>query len=419
VLKLSGRRSALASLHRELGRRGGRPSRTLAERLEASWVRALLLVSLTLVLTSLFPGQQSYNLSRFLDNAVAREEVIAPESFYIYKAEGDYLTEVQTARRRVLPVFALNARLPDEQQAAVKALFDGLGRIRSSQAPDSTRLSLLRSRHVETANVSDGTLLFLADPSQASESVVARLRDVATDLIAFSYSSGLIESRAGVFAAGQDSLIVQGEGSDRLVGLEAIRDLDQLTPLIEQRIVEALPSGDPRRIRAVNEVVSAYLIPSLSFNRQETEARRAAAAAAVTRIKGTVLKGERIIDEHDRITPEHVDKIRSLVAHLNERRELDPYLPAVQAAGKFILSGSMVAALFFFLALFREPVYRKTSNLVLFGILLVMPAAVAHYAADVSFITPFLVPIALSAMLATVLFDAEVGFVVSVVSAAL
>ena len=43
--------------------------------------------------------------------------------------------------------------------------------------------------------------------------------------------------------------------------------------------------------------------------------------------KGSVLKGERIIDEHERITADHINKLRSLELHINQERQQDPYLP--------------------------------------------------------------------------------------------
>ncbi len=65
------------------------------------------------------------------------------------------------------------------------------------------------------------------------------------------------------------------------------------------------------------------------------------------------VKGERIIDEHERVTSDHIDKLRSLVLHQNQERQRDPYLPTLQTVGRFVISGIMVAMLFAFLGLFR------------------------------------------------------------------
>ena len=104
---------------------------------------------------------------------------------------------------------------------------------------------------------------------------------------------------------------------------------------------------------------------------------------------------------------------------MNARREEGPYIGLIQVGARAVISGLMVTIFFAFLAISRPSVFRQTSNIVLFGIVLVMPVLVASYAAGDASVTPYLVPVALSAMLATVLFDAEIGLVVSLVGAAL
>ena len=381
--------------------------------------RAAILLALTATLTMLYPARQSYELSWFLDSTVALEEVIAPKSFYVYKNEVDYEAELGAARGNVPPVFLLNARVPVERRSAASALLDDIALIRASTFPDSVKTERLKANHPEVGPISESALAYLLDESRIPLQGLDRLKQLTDELLAFSYSSGLMEDRSAIELDTTDSLsILTTTGEERLAA-EDVRDLDELSVELQARIFESLPGSSPARIQAAYELIAAFLIPNLSYASSDTEARRRAAESQVARIKGTVLKGERIIDEHERVTPEHVEKLSSLVQHLNQRQQQDPYLPTIQTVGRFVISGIMVAVLFAFLALFRESIYRRTSNLVLFGILMLMPAMVAHYAAQYPFITPFLVPIALSTMLATVLFDAEVGFVVAIATSIL
>ncbi len=380
------------------------------------YARFGILMVITIILTTLYPTGQTYEISWFEDSTVAVEEVIAPVSYYIYKNDTEYQEEVSRARSSVKPVFFVNTRVPVERRAAVEALFRDIEALRVSDLPDSSKAARLKINHPETRPISDLTLAFLVNQRALPVAGLDSLRSLTQSLLDISYEAGLIESQTQIGVV-VDSLTLVGTSDEWSTPLDQVRDLDQLTGHLQQRILRALSPEATRRIRGTYELVASFLLPDLIYSEAETQSRRRKATDAVSRFKGSVLEGERIIDAHDRITPDHVDRLRSLVLHLNQERQRDPYLPTLQTIGRFVISGIMVAMLFAFLGLFREHIYKQTSNLILFGILLLIPAAVAHYAAEVSIITPFLVPIALSAMIATVLFDAEIGFVVSVVTA--
>ena len=355
-----------------------------------------------------YPTDQSYELPGFEEKRIANAEVIAPESFHIHKQNAEYTRDVSVASDAVKPVFYLNARVPLERKAALEALFRDIEALRSSDLPDSARTTRLKINHTETRPISDATLGFLVNSNVLSPAALDSLRALMQSLLDVSYEPGLIESFAQIETT-SDSLTLIGTSKEWSVPRDEVRDLDQLTVYLQQHILSALSPGATRRIRSTYELVPSFLLPNLTYSEAETETRRRKAADAVSRFQGSVLKGERIIDKHERITADHINKLRSLELHINQERQQDPYLPALQTVGRFVISGIMVATLFAFLSLFRESIYKQTTNFILFGTLILIPAVVAHYAAEDPFITPFLVPIALSAMLATVLFDAEIG----------
>lgn len=396
----------------DLGLRDRKPPPGFREQ----YARFGILAILTIALTTLYPTGQTYEISWFEDSTIAVEEVIAPTGFYIHKSDTEYGLEVAEARKSVHPVFFLNAWVPIERKLAVDALFRDIEALRDSDLPDSAKTDRLKINHPEIGPISETVLGFLFNADALSSAGLDSLGSLTQTLLDVSYEVGLIESHTQIDAS-TDSLALVGTSDERTTPLDQVRDLDQLSNHLQQRILESLSPEATWRIQGSYELVATFLRPNLTYSEAETEARRRKAAGGISEFKGSVLKGERIIDAHERVTPDHLDKLRSLVLHLNQERQQDPYLPTLQTVGRFVISGIMVSTLFAFLALFREPIYRQTSNFVLFGILILIPAVVAHYAAEVSFITPFLVPIALSAMIASVLFDAEIGFVVSVVTA--
>jgi putative nucleotidyltransferase with HDIG domain len=393
----------------------GRERKTSRRGSREQYARFGILALLTIALTTLYPTGQTYEITWFEDSTVAVEEVIAPTSFYIHKGSSEYGVEIAEAQVGVNPVFFLNARVPIERKSAVQALFRDIEALRVSDLPDSARTARLKINHPEVSPISESTLGFLLNVEALPPDGLDSLGALTQSLLDVSYEVGLIESHTQIDVS-TDSLTLVSTSDERTTPLDQVRDLDQLSGHLQERILESLSPEATRRIHGTYELVASFLQPNLTYSERETETRRRKAVNEVSKFKGTVLNGERIIDAHERVTSDHLDKLRSLVLHLNQERQQDPYLPTLQTVGRFVISGVMVATLFVFLGLFRESIY-TTPNFILFGILVLIPAVVAHYAAEVSIITPFLVPIALSAMIATVLFDAEIGFVVSVVAA--
>ena len=201
-------------------------------------------------------------------------------------------------------------------------------------------------------------------------------------------------------------------------GLEELIDIETFTSGLQQTIEQQLPKATEMEIRAGSELILAYLSPNIAYDADETQRRRDEAASNVSRAKGgTVLKGERIIDKHDRVTSERndIDKLRSLAEHINQRRQQDPFIDLIQRGAGLSLCAMTLIIFFAFLKFYRPDLYSPSKNIVLFGIIILIPTAVADYAAQSQAISPFLIPVALSAMLATLLFDAVVGMVITLV----
>ena len=378
------------------------------------------------ILTALYPTRERHEYNAFVADAIAPLEVIAPERFQVRKSRDEYIEEVDAARRAVPPVLQLYSALPQERALALRTLFEELGSLQNTAVTDSVMHQLRRS-FPELGPVSEATIRFLLARGARAARRLERLEATVDTLLARAYAPGIVMRKPDIFLEGDAELTrVSQEGEERLP-VSSILDIDEFTLTLQEEIGSLLPQSTTSEVRsvyeaevkAVYEIVVAFLTPNLGFDSLETERRRNDAAAGVSLTKGTVLKDELIIERHRRVTTEHIDKLRSLSAHMNERREEGPYIGLIQVGAQAVICGLMVTILFAFLAISRPSVFRKTSNIVLFGIVLVMPVLVASYAAGDASVTPYLVPVALSAMLATVLFDAEIGLVVSLVGAAL
>lgn len=374
----------------------------------------LLLIS---GLTMLFPAQQSYEYSGFREGTISQAEVIAPQTFSVFKNPEDYQREVAMARREIRPLMIYHDSVHVGKLKALSAFFTDIKRHVLADETASAHLPSTSSRHQE--NISTATLQMIM--AQASRDIrnLDRLNTAVSDLLEQTYEIGIIARKADVPVDGNGEITLNRNNLEHRIKLDTLLDLSGISLYLQEVIKKRLPNASQSEIKVVYELATAYLTPNVTYDISETQRRQDEMANSVTRIKGTVLKGERIIDEHDRIAHDHIDKLNSLIDHMNRQRQDDPLIHILQRGAQAVFCALILAIFFGFLHIFKPAVFRPISNIVLFGIAILMPAIVAHYADQYIGISPFLVPVALSAMLVTVLFDAEIGLVITLVCTAI
>ena len=394
--------------------RARRPHFTITWLKSDQLLRFGLLFLLTILLTVLFPNQQNYEYSGFRESTIAPAEIIAPQTFYVYKNQADYLREVASARREVFPVLTYYDTVQVYQKIAMDRFFADLKTTGQISAFDSLVFQT-KQKHPDTGPISENTFRLILSYSN-KERNWDRIKNATLDLLKQTYETGIMARKSDIAQTGQKEAILLRYGKEQKIALDNLLDFADTSFRLQETIKSKLPAASPADIKAVYELVMAFLVPNVSYNTSETNRRYEEAGKRITHIKGTVLKGERIIDEHDRITVDHIDKLNSLIDHINRQRQNDPLFQVLKTGAQAILCALVLAIFFGFLSISKPWVYRHNAHTVLFAIVILMPATIAHYANQQDALSPFLVPVALSAMLVTVLFDAEIGMVLTLVT---
>ncbi len=110
--------------------------------------RIVLMLALLGVLTVLFPTQRQYEYSAFREGAIAPDEVIASESFSVYKSEEVYQDEVAEARRQILPILRYDSTVQQSKLNAYKTFLNDLKKHTGSRVSESLSQEL-RLSHPE------------------------------------------------------------------------------------------------------------------------------------------------------------------------------------------------------------------------------------------------------------------------------
>lgn len=393
-----------------------RPTRQQWKQRGRQAFRIALMLVLLGALTLLFPTQQHYEYSAFREGAIAPNEVIASVSFSVYKSEEAYQDEVAEARRQILPVLRYDSTVQQNKLNAFKTFLNEIKKHAGSRL-DESLLQALRLSHPEIGPLSESTLKHLIPVSRRRLPSRNRLTSTIEKILQNTYQNGILDQEINtVEEEGYAEVILLKNEAESRIGVDELVDIENFNSGIQQTIEQQLPKASTMEMRAGSELILAYLSPNIAYDATETQRRRDEAASNVSREKGgSVLQGERIIDKHDRITSDDIDKLRSLAEHINQRRQQDPFIYFIQRGAGLSLCALTLIIFFVFLKFYRPDLYRPSKNIVMFGIIILIPTALADYAAQSQAISPFIIPVALSAMLATVLFDAVIGMVITLV----
>ncbi len=178
--------------------------------------------------------------------------------------------------------------------------------------------------------------------------------------------------------------------------------------LIGRNEAETILQSEAQKLYPQNEnLQSAFyytafslLTPTFSYNRQETEARRQAAARAVERNKGLVVKGERIVAEREKVTPEIAEKLKALEATKLRTNFI------LRLAGTTLLLIIILVSGGLYCRVRKPKVWRDELTLYLILTLGIVTLAVGKV---VGLISVYLTPLGIAALLLTLLLDLEVA----------
>lgn len=159
----------------------------------------------------------------------------------------------------------------------------------------------------------------------------------------------------------------------------------------------------------VANIAQTLLQPNFILNVRETDKRKQLAMANIEPVRETVKKGQILIRRGDVVTAEQIHAMEEVglsKGHVSEMR--------IFGLAIFILI--MMAIVFGYIYKFAYPIYQSDVHLLLLGFIMLLTLLLgkaAHYYSD------FAAPIATGALLVSILIDARVGILVSVVLALL
>ncbi len=379
----------------------------------------LIAAAFVLVGVLLFPAGKSFQFADLREGEVYEgEQIIAPFTFSIDKTPEEYNRDVRQAREGVYPVFVRNDSTAAQQLRALAAFLANVEQTIEALVPDSMKLRRLREVFATQPKLvmSEEGLQYLVGGFTRGERPIsnarrfgayaAQLQRICRDLFAV----GILSVERNALPEYVQKISVRHGADEMVEPLEQFHGAESVNAAALQKLREVDDWGDT----AVNigyQILTHFLQPNLFYDERETQQRIAEVEARVPRARGTVLAKERIIQSHDRITPEHLQKLRSLAAEMAKRRASEGGITrALPIFGRILILMIAVGMIGVFLLLARPAIYSDKNRVSLIALILLLVIFIS-YLVNLAGLSEYLIPVAMAPMLLVFFFDAPVAFV--------
>ena len=390
--------------------------------------KVALFFGLVLVITLLAPSQNQLTVHYEVGTIWTHEDVIAPFSFPIYKDEAEYQREVKQAVSNVKPVFD-KIEIPRSRLDSVASFIgqvrDALelqirterSRNRKTFVKDSAALQqTLESLPYRFSNSEWHELLVSLYKSPMMLRRLGRLMPVVTSIIVTDYQTGIIDRPRD--QVGSSVIVIRHRNAETPVPMDQVLTLQDVSNELQQATASML-SGDTTVAEILSNAIAAQILPSLMYNRGQTQREINAAIDLVPRTVGFVKENERIIGKHDRITKETKLKLDSMERALRERTGKTDLI--LQFLGKFLMVFVVIGLLSIYLFLFRRKLFYNNKMLSLVAVLFVFEALMMYFAFTAQSKLPlqYLILVPVASMIMAIVFDSRVAFQTTVAIALL
>lgn len=369
--------------------------------------RIALLLALALVTYLLFPTSAAVDSPIFEIGSVATQNVIAPFGFTVRKSEADLREEREQLARSAKPIFVYSAAALDSSQQQLSALMrsvalavDSAGK--RNDAAAATRVAMARGLALTPA---EGAYLARADRRRALQEAVRR-----------AYARWLPDglAAAGALDEVQGELLVRRGTEERNVLADSVLTLGTL--LRRARPLQPDPNSSVADGLYL-KLLAGLLHPTIIPDPGASEQRRADLRASVDVNRYIVRAGEKIVGEHEVVGRAEFDKMHAMHDAIQSTVGGDRAFRRVLGG---IAYNALVLAIFgIAIVVFRPGLYRSMRALALFAAVFTLVLVVAAIGAQWQPVRPELVPVAIAAIIISMLFDARISMIAAMILAVL
>ncbi len=387
---------------------------------------------LCLILTAIFPSGKSYQFADLKEGRVyIGPEIIAPFTFPINKSDEEYSADLKRARESVPPVFHHDSKIADNNQDELVRFIAEFNRYLSMSDNVKSDLEALFRENGIVLSQEDLNMLLQdsgksrdqSSETEKSERMIRfkKLAGVITSVINKVYSVGILNVDKERLSETTSKLSVSSSGDGAIEELENIGFYQDMAEAKNTVLENLRARGDlnEHEVKIGYQIAVHFIEPNVIYDKAEHERRIEEALANVPLAKDQVLAGERIIDSHQRVTQQHIEKLNSLAVEKAERGEVGGFwLKGIPHVSKFFLTLAILSILLIYLWRDHREIIDTRKKLLLVEIMILIIGLLTFMVNRLD-ISAYLIPVSIGAIIITIFFQANVGLIFAITTSLL
>lgn len=406
------------------------------------YLRVLIIIGFLAVLVASVPHttyKEPVNYS--IGEPWRADDLTAPFTFPIKKDPQAIEQERQQIRESTLPIYHVNHGKRIDIQAKIDSLFQSLQPVLNSYAQwqkarqDTTldarkdSLRFVRLKNNSRLNLSDEAWNALLEnykqtelldqpvdtktgPSQTfiGDYLKNKIKDITEQLL----NDGIINVAKSELST--DKIIVRDlkEHTERMRNVTNLRDPNEAIQYAQHQLSEYFNDGLQA---AGTELFTQVIQPNIIFNQEDTATHLKEALSSVSTTKGAVAQGQVIIRRGDIVTEQKLNMLESLAeARAQNATDLERWL---RYGGNILAIICIVTIFFFYLYLYRRQIFTNNSMLLLVLLAMAIICVGSSIVYEFEDISSYIVPVAITPIILTIIFDSRVGLLSTITLALL
>ena len=410
------------------------------------WIQYLIIFGLILFISLLFPSGQSLKYTYQL-NDITREPIIAPFTFSILKTDKKYQQDLNERKKSIPFVFNRDEKIIESRMSALDQFFTDINELRyakwrfdeskqlvyeykykpsgekarSDYVADSTNLSILTEKFKKiypftVLKDSSWNKYLSTNKNPRNLKDWRSHKEIVKQICRNRWAEGIYDIPIDSIISAQVT-INQGD-VPILSAPVAFNSLETAWTKAREEFLDQSTNENNFNDLGYDLIVE-FMKPNLLFDNVVTKSRQQANLSKVPRSQGVVLEDELIVDANIRITQDVLQKLNSLAAAV-EAKDIGRELTWIgNYIGRIILLSVVVSLFFTFLIIYRAGIFRDWKMIFLITLVFFLQIGLAHIIVIRLEWSEYLIPVTVGAMALTILFDARIGFMATVVIAIL
>ena len=367
-------------------------------------LRVLLGLITIALIVFLFPISSIYETIILpAEGSISKEDVIAPFAFPVLKGEEELNRDKELVLSHLFVILNYQGFKGDSVAQEVTAFFARADSINQANIIPESRTRSMRLAFPDLEE--EGT--FVLTTGEDLTSFKSNLLLILNEF----YQTGMVEETEDLpFAENRRAMILKGDqeisvSDDQLLDISKARER-----LLSLALVKF--EHDQILVKATYEIGSRFLVPNLTLNPDEMEARRRAALEEVTQHKGMVLKGEVILAKNQKVARENLEKLYSLSQfRIKTGLKSDPWHFVFPLLGRIFFAGTLILGLALFLYFVKPEAFFDNRKFTMIVSMLALEMILTYLILFRWQLSEYLIPVAIASMALTILLDVEVGLV--------